>query len=120
MRVTVVQVRAAETADVKARHAVAGEVIVTAIPASGSASPLHRPLRNPFDRFLNEPPTPAEIDAILEQRNIDGKVPLEIANRILDDMARMSTSLRRWTCGTYHMYGLHKLCPHHEGRRAVA
>lgn len=52
----------------------------------------------------------ARIEHILRTRNVDGKVPVEIANRILDDMHDVACRVSVWSCTTYERYGLHANC----------
>lgn len=63
---------------------------------------------------IQPPPIPpallAHVEALLARHNIDGKVPLDIACRILDDIYDLSLRQPGWSCATYERYGLHACC----------
>ena len=71
-----------------------------------------------------DPAVVERVDRILEERNVDGKVPYEIAMRLLDDMHIVACQMASWSCASYYRAGLHDQCPRtvHEpdSRRRVA
>lgn len=75
---------------------------------------LNFPSRQPLGEYPIR-----RVEQILEERNIDGKVPYDIAMRILDDMAVVSSIIRDWPCKKYDKLGLHLYCPNH-GSSAAA
>jgi hypothetical protein len=57
-----------------------------------------------------DPALLAHVEQILATRNVDGRVPLDIANRILDDIGDLNERQSSWSCATYQRYGLHANC----------
>lgn len=53
---------------------------------------------------------PERVGRILVERNVGGKVPVDIFWRILDDMAFLTTQMESWSCATYQAYGMHHRC----------
>lgn len=50
----------------------------------------------------------AHCDALRAERDVDGKVPLDVFWHLVDDMAAVPS------CHTYHALRLGHLCPHHK------
>lgn len=53
---------------------------------------------------------PERVERILHERNVGGKVPMDVLVRILDDMALVTTQMESWSCATYQRYGMHHRC----------
>lgn len=51
------------------------------------------------------------IDRILEDRNVDGKVPWDVFWRLIDDMALLPRRMESWSCATYYRFSMHDQCP---------
>jgi hypothetical protein len=54
-----------------------------------------------------DPKIVARVDRTLKERNVDGKVPMDIYTQLLDEMATPQS------CATYHSLRLSSMCPHH-------
>lgn len=83
-----------------------------------------------YQRWLHKgttdmpPPIPAAVLAHVEQilatRNVDGRIPLDIFNRLLDDMHDLNCRQTAWSCSNYWRYGLHAACHHCHPKRSAA
>lgn len=57
----------------------------------------------------------ARVERVLAERNVDGKVPTDIAVRLLDKMAQITAREPTWSCEQLRRYGLHSNCHRHLG-----
>lgn len=65
-----------------------------------------------------DPTLLAHVEQVLKTCNVDGKVPMDVFWRLLDDMASVTDRIDQWSCATYERYGMHDKCrnPVHERR----
>lgn len=57
-----------------------------------------------------DPALLAHVEQVLAVRNVDGRVPVEIALRILDDMHDAACRVSAWSCSALRDRGLHRMC----------
>ena len=58
------------------------------------------------------PEVVARINRVLAERNVDGKVPYDIAMCLLDDMHAVACRVSLWSHATFKRYGLLACCHH--------